>query len=261
MKRKLGLPKEDLLFYLEKVRRMSRMDEDDALAELDEFLCIVIGEQSLSKESELQVDGEDESEDGDDMDDTADRCEEQRDEILGEISGVEDSIAELRRGIEQGEFHFDYLVNFLLRNVESIGSSVENESIVRELEPQISSVKARASDVVAEYERGKWTRKVDNALTVVLSGQSTVTRISTDLDRAETFLSSKGWMTSVIEESIRKGRQRLAWMRAKKKLDDLEVAVGTGNFVKAERLRRETEVLLRPRLAAVLPRAEGSSSR
>lgn len=73
------------------------------------------------------------------------------------------------------------------------------------------------------------------------------------LEDAENALRERGNLTEEVQNEVHTAKERFAWHRTKKRLEDAKVAEAGGNFKKAERLRREAAETIRQDWALVFP--------
>jgi hypothetical protein len=220
------------------------MEPEDALSELDEFLWAVLKSQNA-----YLVDDED-------LDDSESDAEEEDDDkyydddkvrILRDIRDLEASIAELRSRIQRGAFDSDSdaLEEEMSSNIGDIGEFCIGPKALEEMEGDIQVVQAAARDLATEYNLMRCSSRIEATYQVVLNNTNTIARVAKELDEIEEFLKERIALTEEHRAAIAKGRQRLAWYRARRKLDEVELAEAAGNRAKADRLRKEAQVMLK----------------
>ncbi|MBI5324118.1 MAG: hypothetical protein HZB41_02370 [Ignavibacteriae bacterium] len=97
---------------------------------------------------------------------------------------------------------------------------------------------------------------INNSLTDSIPSISSVERIIRTLTEAEEFFIKNNMINDDLQNKIRKGKERSAWSRARKKLNEAEVAEAGQNIKKTEKLRAEAKVLIKQDWKLVFPNEE-----
>jgi hypothetical protein len=118
---------------------------------------------------------------------------------------------------------------------------------------ELKRVKARANALADQAEVQAQTNTINKCLTAQIVNTSSVKSILRELDHAAEELQLREQLSDDLKQKIRTAKERLAWHRAKKKLDDSRVAEAGGSRVKGEKFRREAEMMLRQDWTLIFP--------
>jgi hypothetical protein len=131
-----------------------------------------------------------------------------------------------------------------LRKMASTLGQYWSEALQTELKGKIQALKNEAIKLADELDVMMQTQALETALKAPISNSSAVGSILNQITNAVAFLSEKGHLTPDLKSKAREGQERAAWYRARKKLDEAEVAAGGGSESRAAKLKREAAVLL-----------------
>jgi hypothetical protein len=228
MVRRLSQMTEDELErYLAKIKRISKItDQEDALAELDEF---------ISKIMELVKDENDSQEDGFGFDlprahrPPVETTQQAQDELL-EIR--QDLLHELTSPWV-GEDYIDLLLN-------EIGENWSNK-LKQEMQSQIDQLKKEISDAAKKAAIEELRKSILSSNKRVIFNVTSQNNILESLLNAEKRLAEYQALDEKLIFELRKERERCARNRATKILEKEEIARQTGKTKKAENLILEAQ--------------------
>ena len=104
-----------------------------------------------------------------------------------------------------------------------------------------------------EMEYLYWKQKLQQLQEETIVSVSVKRRMLYEATEARDFLSDHPDVFDKLSPSLRLVKERLAWFRARKRLDEADVAEAGGRIIKSEKLRREAAVLLKQDWAEVFP--------
>jgi hypothetical protein len=126
----------------------------------------------------------------------------------------------------------------------------------RDLAEEVKKLQERAYAVADAAEVAVHTRNIDECLNTPIINVVSVKTNLKKLDEAVEALQEKEKLTDGISKKVRLAKERLAWFRTRKKLDDARVAEAGGSLGKRDKYNREAEVLLKQDWAIVFPEEE-----
>jgi len=243
MKRHTLLSDDELHLYLKKIRRIAKMDDEDALEEVDEFIKMI-----HMSYSDYRLDDEDEQEE---------LYQAELEDAKHEIKAIKDDInryqRELNRRKKGGKLKYrpdDRSYTHLRELLEELGEEW-SERLKKELSEEVASLREIGSEIAEKMEEQYY----NDDLNLIESEKIKFSRGSEiiAINNIDEYFQSRNIMTDKIRKKIRKIRERIAWARAKDKLLKAEVANGSGNEKKAEKLIKEAKVLLKQDWAQYFP--------
>ncbi|MGA8848348.1 MAG: hypothetical protein WB564_00770 [Dehalococcoidia bacterium] len=235
MRQYTNLNSDELEGYLEKIRRIAKMDNDDALLEVDELIYnlalrgaadpyIRFGINSRKSDHSVDVDGAKQE-----LREFRNKLEDIR---KSGMSGLYEEWDE-----ETGEFiSIGELAN---RLGEDWPKSVKDV-----LHEEITQIRQEAHKLVDGLQIREYSDDILASKKRNICNISSVRGILKTLSYAEDMLREKGALNDELCQEIHRERERCAWFRAKRKFLEIEVAEKSGNRSKAARLKREAQVIL-----------------
>lgn len=118
---------------------------------------------------------------------------------------------------------------------------------------ELKRVKERANRLADEAEMQTHTNTINKCMTAQIINASSVKSILRDLDHAAEELRLRDKLSAELNQKIRSAKERLAWHRAKKKLDESSVAEAGGSLNKSEKYKREAEMILKQDWTLIFP--------
>ncbi|HUQ98570.1 MAG TPA: hypothetical protein VM166_03885 [Gemmatimonadaceae bacterium] len=211
-----------LRYYLDRIREIAKLDEDEALENVSSLLQeFYEGSWTLeSAKAELE-------------------------RVRQEASGMGDII---RRGVPLDGWR----ARELRRSADQLGSRWP-ESIRSQFAGDLNETRHLAYDAADRAEFKACTDTIDQCSSELLINAQQVLRVIRDLVDAEESLKRQERLTPDLQAQLRAAKQRCARYRAQKKLDEAEVALAGDNQRKERKLRAEAEVLLKQDWYQVFP--------
>lgn len=168
------------------------------------------------------------------------------------FESINRDIAMLERQVQRNLVTRTYEANSLRRYADDLDEYWKPKK-KRELKSQLKEVRARAYAVADAAETQALTNTIRQCLTAQIVNTQSAKVLLRDLEEAEDTLRKTDRLTDELSQNIRRARERVAWHRAKKKLDDAGVAAASGNQKKSDKLRLEADTMLKQDWATVFP--------
>jgi hypothetical protein len=227
--RKLGLyamiDDELLRYYLGRIREIADLHESDALEATDDLL-MEFYEGSWTIES----------------------ARAELDRIRLEADGTLEII---RREVPLDPWR----VRELRRSADALGVRWP-QALKDQFAGDVNEVRHLAYAATDQAEMQEDLRIIANCSVEPLINAQQVLRVLRDLIEVDSRLRAQNRLTPKIELDLRRANGRAAWYRARRKLEEAEVAAAGGNERKAAKLRAEGTVLLRQDWRQVFPGEE-----
>jgi chromosome segregation ATPase len=177
--------------------------------------------------------------------------------IREKIESIRRRIGQEKRRLESGQGVESYKMDHIREEFDEI-ESASRETSETEWTNELTSLGGEVQELSRAIERSSSLRTIED-----LCRQGTPTNwaavkgILRRLDEAESVLADNGGMLDDLASRVGELKRSLAWIRAKKKLADSDIAAAMQNGDKAEKLRREAEYLLAQDWKVVFPSDEG----
>lgn len=168
------------------------------------------------------------------------------------FESIKRDIATLERQVQRNLVTRTYEANLLREYANDLGEYWKPKK-KRGLKSELEAIRARAYAVADAAETQALTNTIRQCQTVQIVNTQSAKVLLRDLDEAEDTLRKTDRLTDELSQSIRRARERVAWHRAKKKLDDAGVAAASGNQKKSDKLRLEADTILKQDWATVFP--------
>ncbi len=178
-----------------------------------------------------------------------------------ELEEAKQEIEILRNDIKEIELQIKEK-RIIKYKIENINNHLDDLSIYwqKKIQEQLNNEVCKIKDdgyaiiknALIEFHKNN----IENSLTNLIKSISSVLRIIDTLNEAEEFLIKNNMINEELQNKIRKGRERCAWTRVRKKLDDADIAEAVQNIKKKEKLRAEAKVLIKQDWALVFPNEE-----
>jgi len=235
----------DLQGYVDKIRRIAKMDDIDARAEVDELIFRITEDiyQFVKFESNAEIQDLLDIE----IDDDQTRLQDELNELGEDFNNLKKTfkasnyteIYDTREGYEvqelKGKANF-FLIrhSYVKQKIDSANDLWERcESLVSEINAWCSDAELKLSEMVIKNSEN---REIFNG--------SSVKSILRSIDTAISLLKKNNQLTDDISSIALNGKIRAARYRADKKMLDYEIAVNTGNEQKAKKILAEAKTLL-----------------
>lgn len=227
MKRLTTLTDDELEIYLKKIKRIAKMEGEDALAEVDELIRNL---SMLEASARLSAKEEDEEPYDPELEDAQ-----------LEINAIAADVKKCRKGLKKRDIEYNDFAH-LRELLDDLGEGWSPNS-TKQLQDQVNSLRKEGTILIDEMECKYYITQIETIASgrVKYSGGGNLIAI----DKAVEFLKSKDLLTNENLKKARKVREEVAWARANKKLMAAEVALGSGNDKKSDRLKSEARVILK----------------
>jgi hypothetical protein len=237
MKRYTTISDDNLKRYLQKIRRISKLEDDDAIEELDEFLFNITDQVLASVINESK----DESKDENDDDYNAKFCEKELNNFRLEL---EKYVTIDRSNV--------YSARYLRDASQELGYYWSPKYQIK-YSQMLTELKNEAEKIANDCEIKAPIFYIQNTSKKDIRVFSSINLIIRKLDHYETILKNKSALTEDLSQRIIEIKKDCAWFRANKKLAEAEVAKGGKNEKKYLKLIGEAEVILKQDWCSFLP--------
>lgn len=240
MQRLSNLDDDELMRYVGKIRRIAKMDDRDAMIEVDELI------------HDLALHGLDDSDFASDFGFDIDIP------ISGQNVGLDEAkeyLQKYHRNLEnyRKNMRGEYESTFLRSNVEGLGDDWP-DSVKEALQDDLIEAKREANEVLDLNECLYYSIVIQaQGKERLIYNTQTVRSILDHLANAETRLQEMNALTDDLQQKLRQGRERCAWFRTKIKLWDVQLAENSGKRTRAFRLRKEAQALLKQDWQKIFP--------
>ncbi len=225
-----GLDDESLEKILNAMKIIAKIkNKEEALENVDKITYQLVNQLS----DEVTIDDDEEEKE----------YEEEIEKAKEEIEKFKKEIEKLKKKMKAADIDDDDIEDF-----ESLAEDLDEyweRKIKKKFKKEVKYLKDEALKVIEEARKVYHIQNIDNALKVVIHSISSVERIIEELNEAYKYLLNNKLFNDEYKDKIRKGKERAIWFRAKKKLDDADVAEGGQNLKKAEKLRGEAKILIK----------------
>jgi hypothetical protein len=215
------------------------LDGDDAASAWAVFDAEVLnGDDTDGSDERPELDADDEDED--------------EDEERNPLERVGHQLDDLENQLQRGLVTRSWEARLLRDKINDMGGYWDRKRR-KQYGEELKRVKERANALADQAEIQAQTNTINKCLTAQIVNTSSVKSILRDLDHAADELQLREQLSDDLKQKIRTAKERLAWHRAKKKLDDSRVAEAGGSRVKGEKYRREAEMMLRQDWTLIFP--------
>lgn len=179
-----------------------------------------------------------------------------RTHFLGRIDALEQLVQRVRTAMAGPEAPPDWAITNLRSSADFLGDGLDPQAhapLHAELWPRIESLRKEALEVAVQagirLHADHLRACGDEIFKSTRGAQSAIEDINTSVQHLMALQALDG----SLAEAARRGKERAARYRWKKKTDDAEVAEAGGNAKKAAKLRAEAVVVLRQDWAMAFP--------
>ncbi|MDQ1613266.1 MAG: hypothetical protein QOG00_3197 [Pyrinomonadaceae bacterium] len=210
---------------------------DEAVAAWDTFTSEIINEEFEDDDKEKPA---------------TDLNQDEEDEERDPFEDIKRELATIGLQVERRSITSTWDARSLREHAEELGSDWDSKQR-KKLKSELNQIREQAYALADEAETIALDNTIDECLTTPIVNTSTVKSILRTLNKAEEDLKRSNKMTDDLSHKIRNAKERLAWFRTKKKLDDAAVTLAGGNQRKSEKYRREAALLIKQDWAEVFP--------
>jgi hypothetical protein len=215
--------------FLKEVRRIATLPDAEALEEIESLLKLL-----KSDEASLSNDNENEAED--------EQFEKQQ--ALNEITDFEDDIASAKRELTE-PITSDYTAENLRDAADRLGDDWDSKELKVEFSDKISRLKTSAEEIADELDRSYLLYCLDIILESDVRSQIGAYDLMERLDHISKKFKLAEILAPEVVQKIRHGKERAAWFRARRKLDDADIAEAADKKAKASNMRNEARAMLK----------------
>lgn len=233
MKRYTTISDDNLKRYLQKIRRISKLEDDDAIEELDEFLFHVTDQVLISVMDESKDEKNDEYE--------AKSCE---DELNNFRIELEKHVSINRSNVNSGRS---------LRSASQELGYYWSPKYQIKYSQMLTELRNEAEKIANDCDIKSAIFYIQNTSKKNIRVFASINLIIRQLDHYETILKNKSVLTEDLSKRIIEIKKDCAWFRANKKLAEAEIAKGGKNEKKYLKLIGEAEVMLKQDWCLFLP--------
>jgi len=217
--------------FLKEIRRIATLPDDKALDEIESLLKLL-----KSDESSLKNESEDELEDE----------EFAREQAVNDIEDFEGEIARAKRELTK-PITSNSMAENLRYTADTLGDGDywDLKEIKAEFSEKIIQLKTSAEELAKKIDRAYLLYRLDLILESDVRSQVGAYDLLEMLDDISKELKQADMLTPELMQKIREGKERAAWFRARKKLDNADIAEAAGKIIKAPRMRDEAQAMLK----------------
>jgi len=241
MHRYTNLNDDQLKSYVEKIRRIAKMDDNEALLEVDELIYNLGLRGAVDPYTGLGAGS-------------------RNDEHKVDLDCARKELRDFQSMLEGGsESDMDGELDSETGEITSVGTLADllgtnwPKSVKDALREELAQVRQKARRITDEQEICHWSDVVLASKRRKVFNINSVKGILEDLSSAEYVLREKGALNDDLRHEIRQEREICAWFRAKRKLSEVEVAERSASTNKAARLKREAQALLEQDWSNIFP--------
>jgi len=218
--------------YLREIRRIAALPDEQALAQVDGLLKLLESSQSPPIQAATSDAGED------------DDAEFEREQALEELAELEREIAKAERELDK-EVTSDVTAENLRCTAAGLEEYRDSEDLKAALGDRVVQLRAKAEEIAEKLDGAYLLYRLGSWLESEIKSQVGAYSMIEELDRIHKELEQRRMLTPDLAKSVRDGKERAAWFRARKKLDDAEIAEAAGKRIRAPRMRDEARALLK----------------
>jgi hypothetical protein len=201
----------------------------------------------LSRESELYEDDNHGEIDGAD-----------EDEVTDDFEDINRDMADLETQLADGNITRLWEGQRLRDSARNLGSYWPGKK-KRALSDEIKKVKERALAIADQAEMAALSNMINECLRAAFTSSVSVASTVKKLTEAQVELQRRKKLTPELKQQIREGKERAARHRARKKLNDAQIAKAGGSLIKYEKYRREAEAILKQDWGTIFPKDQPPS--
>lgn len=234
-----GITEDRLNYFYKRIIEISKLGEEAGLIETDKFIWEI--ENELNVESTDDEEGENKGVDY--VDGTG----------VWSLAEVEETINEFSDIMKRNKPIDIWLAEELLQRIETLEEISKRKGPKEENVDTIIALVNKGKEVGEKVLDYAYEKKVEECNKKTLFNITSIQGVIEQLDTAYDYFERKGKLTQERSSKIRKAKERAAWFRAKKKLEEAKVAEAGGRNVRASNLRGEATAILEQDWYLALP--------
>ena len=193
-----------------------------------------------------------EDDDRDELDDP------DEDEVTDDFEDINREMADLETQLVDGNITRLWAGQRLRDSARNLGSYWPTKK-KRALSEEIKKVKERALAIADQAEMGALSNMINECLRAAFTSSVSVASTVRKLTEVQLELQRRKKLTPELIQQIREGKERAARHRARKKLNDAQLAKAGGSLIKYEKYKREAEAILKQDWATIFPKDQPPS--
>ena len=209
--------------FLKEIRRIAILPDNEAFNEIETLL-------KLLKSDETAMADEDD--------------DDEREQVIAELKDFEEEIAAAKRELAE-PIESDTTIINLRDTADDFSAYWESKELKVEFSEKIIQLKKAANEVADQLERAYLLTCLDTLVELDIRSQIGAYDLMNQLDAWSKKLKQAGILTPDAIQKIRAGKERAAWFRAKKKIDDADIAEAAGKRIRGPKMRDEARAMLK----------------
>jgi hypothetical protein len=215
--------------FLKEIRRIAVLPDAEALKEIETLLALLKSDEASPENDEADEENEEQL---------------AREEAISDIKSFEDDIVRAKSELTKLVTSDGTALN--LRDIaDRLGDYWDSKELRAEFSEKIAQLKTSAEEIADKLDCAYLMTRLDVFIEADIRGQVSAYDLMDELDRLSKELKQLEALTPEVAQKIRDGKERAAWFRARKKLDDAGVAEAAGKTAKASSLRGEAQALVK----------------
>jgi hypothetical protein len=215
--------------FLKEIRRIAALTDVEALKEIENLLTLLKSDETSTENGENEEGGDEQF---------------AREQAINDIKDFENEIAGAKRELTKPVIS-DSTASYLRDTADTIGDYWDSKELKAEFSEKIAQLKIAAEEIADELDSAYLLTRLDTLAEADIRGQVSAYDLIGELERLSKELNQLEALTPEATQKIRDGKERAAWFRARKKLDDADIAEAAGKITKASSLRSEAQAMLK----------------
>jgi predicted nucleic acid-binding protein len=166
------------------------------------------------------------------------------DEVTDDFEDINREMVDLETQLADGNITRLWTGQRLRYSARNLGSYWPTKK-KRALSKEIKKVKERAFAIADQPEMAALSNMINECLRAAFTSSVSVASTVKKLTEVQVELQRRKKLTPELKQQIREGKERAARHRARKKLNDAQIAKVGGSLIKYERYEREAEAILK----------------
>jgi predicted nucleic acid-binding Zn-ribbon protein len=188
-------------------------------------------------------------------DDQAEIDEADEDEVTDDFEDINQEMADLETQLADGNITRLWAGQRLRDSARNLGSYWPTKK-KRALSEELKKVKERALAIADQAEMAALSNMINECLRAAFTSSVSVASTVKKLTEVQVELQRRKKLTPELKQQIREGKERAARHRARKKLNDAQIAQAGGSLIKYEKYKREAEAILKQDWATIFPKEQ-----
>ena len=217
------LSNDDLKTILTEIKAIVKNDnEEEQLIAIDQLFSRILEQIEFAND----IDFEDSDEEIEGLEIDKGIYQDLDEEYIEEIDELMDNMKQLKKDLDNYEIS-KYDISYIRDELRVFGRYWD-----KNFSEKLESLKNKFNLFIDRIEKEYYLSIPEETMSRNIHSISSVKSILDEILDAEDFITNNSIMNSEIQNMIDKSKERLAWFRAKKKLDSAEIAMGGNNLKK-----------------------------